>query len=292
MSEDTEEMSDVRQDLERCYQMLEEKKAQEAKEESSKEKPADISAEDDEDLQAPAGYKKEFAETFKDLPREWREYLRVREKEIEKGFSDLQPKGGAHKLLQDSYTAKADELQRQGVNSVDEWLNFMLDMDKFLSRNPTEALKTLAGVYNVSFGSVSPSNARRSPQQLLSDAMAAEVVKSHVSFFRDAVDEKGNKKHPFFGEVNHTIHELLSKGIATSLEEAYKTAVWVNNSTREKLIAQRAQEALELKSRNAQKAKDAAFAPKSKAVEPERELSLREELERNYKLLGYPDDDE
>ncbi len=292
MSEEMEEMSDIRQDLERCYQMLEEKKAQEEKAETdSTEEPTAVT-EDDEDLQAPAGYKKEFAETFKDLPREWREYLRIREQEIEKGFSDLQLKGGSHKLLQDAYEAKLSELQHKGVNSADDWLKFMLEIDKNLSDNPTVALKKLAEAYNVNFGSATPSATPRSPQQLLSDAMAAELVNNYVSSFRDAVDEKGNQKHPFFGEVNRTMHELISKGIATSLEDAYKTAIWVNISTREKLIAQRSQEALELKSRNAQKSKQAAFAPKSKAVEPEKELSLREELERNYKLLGYPDDDD
>ena len=48
---------------------------------------------------------------------------------------------------------------------------------------------------------------------------------------------------------------LIQSGMAKDLDTAYDTAVWLNRTTRDKLIAKRSQEALELKSKNAQKSK-------------------------------------
>ena len=59
--------------------------------------------------------------------------------------------------------------------------------------------------------------------------------------------------------------------------EAYEKALWLNPEVRNELISK----TINTKAADAQKAKDAAFLPKGKAKEPQKELTLREEIAKN-----------
>ncbi len=240
----------------------------------------------DEYLSAPKSYQKEFAESFASLPQEWRKYLHIREQEVDKGFGELRERTGAYKHIDDIYAARSSELRNYGITSASDWLNKMAEIDHMLSSNPADTIKMLADVYKVNIGST-PNNSSTvvRPQQQLSSALADQVVQRQVEEFAHELDENGKQKHPFFGEVVKDIYDLLSKGMANNLQDAYDTAVWFNASTRDKLINERSQAALELKSKDAKKSKEASFAPKGRGEIDTKNLSLREELEMRFAAL-------
>jgi hypothetical protein len=284
------EMSEIREELEHFAKLSAEKKAakRKAKDEQIEKKAEEVAkAAEDETLQAPRAYQKEFAETFKNLPEDWRRYLKVREQEIEKGFGALHDHLGAYRWFDDIYAAKSSELQQYGIHSAQEWLRAMARIEDMLSTVPNEAMRFLAEVYHTDFcpkaQSVGMSQGKGAS---LNDALASKVVSEEVRQFGEALDEKGNRQHPFFGEVIKEMSVLLAKGVVDNLLDAYEAAVWFNNQTRAKLLEQRTQEALEAKCKDAEKAKEAAFSPKGKAQPLPKNLSLREELEMRFAALS------
>lgn len=287
------EMSDVRKELEHFAKLAEEKSANEEAESPDKlsNSEEEISDKDtaDEYLTAPKNYGKEYAEAFKELPLKWRRYLHAREQEVERGFSDLHDRAGSHKWLDDVYASRSGELQKYGVKSSNEWLNTMVEVDKMLSHKPTDAIKMLSEIYGVNPSSANSPAATRNHGSSITDVLACQVIQKQVDDFVHEVDDNGNQKHPFFRDVVKDVYDLLQKGVVDNLNDAYESAVWFNSATRSKLIAQRSQEALELKSKDAQKSKEAAFSPKGKAVPPTKDLTLREELEMRFAALK--DDD-
>ena len=98
-----------------------------------------------------------------------------------------------------------------------------------------------------------------------------------IQAFGGQKDEKGELLHPYFDLVYQSMKSLLQNGLAASLEDAYKQAIWLNADIRKELIAQK----INSEAEEAQKAQKAAFSPKGKAKAPERPLTLREEIEKN-----------
>ena len=240
---------------------------------------------------APASYQKEFAETFGELPDKWRKYLHAREDEIDKGFKELNDRIGAAKSFDEAYARRAEILKSYGVNSKEEWINNLIHVDELLSVRPQEAIKLLAETYHV--GSL-PENsvAAGDKTSSLKKALDQHLVQAYVDEFISARNDHGEATHPYFKEVVKDMCSLIQSGMAKDLDTAYETAVWLNRTTRDKLIAKRSQEALELKSKNAQKSKEASFAPKGKAELNTKDLSLREEIEMRYAaLFGNEEDD-
>ncbi len=242
--------------------------------------------ETDDFLEAPKSYEKELAKTFCDLPFNWRKYLYTREEELDKGFSDLRERALMYKWLDEVYTSRSDELQKDGIKSSDDWLKKMVEVDAMLSQNPADTIKMLAVSYGISDSKQTPNLEANNQETNLSEIISKQLVEKQLSDFVAELDDEGTLKHPFFREVVKDMYELISKGVAADLSKAYEIAVWLNSDTRNRLIEKRTKDALELKSKDAQKSKEAAFAPKGKAPEIKKDLSLREELEMRFAELG------
>ena len=240
----------------------------------------------DEFLEAPKSYEKELAKTFCELPLNWRKYLYTREEELDKGFSDLRERALVYKWLDEVYTSRSDELQKDGIKNSDDWLKKMVEIDAMLSQNPADTIKMLAVSYGISDSKETPNSGVKNQETKLSEIISKQLVDKQLSDFVAELDDEGALKHPFFKEVVKDMHELISKGVAKDLSEAYETAVWLNSATRNKLIEKRTKDALELKSKDALKSKEAAFAPKGKAPLNKKDLTLREELEMRFAELG------
>lgn len=238
----------------------------------------------DEYSDAPKSYEQEIAKTFCELPLAWRRYLHAREDEVDKSFSDLRERAVMHKWIDEIYASRSDELQKDGIKCSDDWLKKMVEIDNLLSKNPADTIKMLAVSYGVKDGQNLSDKANK--QSDLSNIISKQLVDKQLSDFVGEIDELGGLKHPYFKDVIKDMYELISKGVAKDLPEAYETAVWLNSSTRNKLIEKRTKEALEIKSKDAQKSKEASFSPKGKAPEDKKDLSLREELEMRFAELG------
>ena len=258
------------------------------------EQPETTTAEVDEWLDAPKSYKKEYQESFKDLPQNWRKHLITREKEIERGFSDFGNRLNAFKYIDDDYNGRQEALKSFGLHSPKETHNFFYRLVDGLNTDPRATIGVLADTFGVDFNANEQGSDDSIRQQLFQmqqslnaqqqyiEQQKALTAQNDIRAFIEAKGDDGQAKHPYFEDVRADMQALLKGGLASNLDEAYSKAIYMNESVREKIIAGQAKADLQAKANEAQKAKLAGFQPKSKATPVERELTLEEELERNF----------
>lgn len=251
----------------------------------------------DEWIDAPKSYTKEYQENFKTLSPEWRKYLIEREKQVEKGFSDLGNRANANNWVNDVYSARQGRLSKNGINRAQDYFELLANIDDALAKDPKQAIRILAESYGVT------QNENNSPLSDLQHEVLAirQAMQNQQAFlveqqkqqankvFNDFVNEKddaGNLKHPYLKEVSQIMHDLIKGGVCSTLPDAYERAVWLNEDVRNKMIADKSKAELNARVADANKAKVVGFAPSSKAEEPVKERTLREELEDAFNKVG------
>lgn len=290
-------MSELRKELERQFRAHGLLRSENFEQASQKH----IAANTDEPVQsveiaviaAPKGYAAEFAEDFKNLSPEWQKFLRTREDEFDKKFDEFNSKLQQFAEIEDIYQCCAPRLSQYGIGCLQDWLKGLAWVDQAMEDDPAGTLKGLATAYGVDLGSPQVQeapvdsgtiarirNLEHSYHKLasfLQDLQARRLIEV-IEMFGHATDEKGHLLHPYFEVVKQHVWNLLSTGAAQDVAEAYEQALWSNPDVRNQLIQQR----INAKAAEAQKAKTAAFSPKGKAEAPKRELTLREQLEKNF----------
>lgn len=288
-------MSDLRDELEQGFSSAEQQSETQTISDNVEEQP--VSQEPaviDEWMDAPKSYTKEYQESFKSLSPEWRKYLIDREKQTERGFSEKNNRIESYKWADNVFNSRQDRMSKLGFGKAQEYVEHLTAIDDALDRNPAETIKALAEAYGVNFGETTNSNTEVQRQiatmqqemQSYRDFMTSQqqqAVNKEFEAFLNAKDEAGNPKHPHFEEVKADMSAIIAQGGAKNFEEAYAKAIWTNEAVRAKLIEESIQKQLNSKVEAAKVAKDAGFSPKSKAQEEVRELSLREELEAQFK---------
>jgi hypothetical protein len=128
-----------------------------------------------------------------------------------------------------------------------------------------------------------------STQQEQNDAATRQVEE-----FMNQVDDGGTLLHPHFVTVQPDILALINSGQATTLEQAYEKALWINPETSSVMQKSIRDEALASVAKEKQSKVDAAkkaggIAPGSSAVEPTQvktaPLSLHDELAANWEAM-------
>ena len=246
---------------------------------------------EDSSVPAPKSYPKEFQESFKSLSPEWQEYLLQREKQVEKGFSELGNKVSSYKWSDQIFEDRKERLQALGYNGAKEYIQKLISIDDALYQNPAETLKKISDIYGTqnANNNASMTDEQRKIWENINRASKMfeqkqnEAALFDVRRFENAVTEDGRLKHPFFKVVGQEMIGALKSGAANDLEEAYQKALWLNSKTREKMIDDQISRVLEGKFSAAQKAAEASFSPSSKTEETPKELSLREELEAAFR---------
>ena len=287
-------MSEIREELEKNLASAEtQSKGTNANEEQPVNQEPAVT---DEWMDAPKAYKKEFQDSFKTLSPEWRQYLIEREKQSERGFSDMGNKLNDLKWVDNLYNTRAERLKANGYSKAQDYIEQLAQIEDALSADPQSTLQALAEAYGVKFNdNTALSSLQRQVndvQQLVAaqrqyiQQQQQETGNRLVNEFVNAKDEAGNPKHPYFNDVREVMTDLIRKGAANDLDTAYNMAIWTNGDIREKLIQAEKAKELATKVDKAQKAKDAGFNPTSKTVSPAKEETLRESLERFYEELN------
>ena len=287
-------MSEIREELEKNLASAE---TQSKETNANEEQPANQEpAVTDEWMDAPKAYKKEFQDSFKTLSPEWRQYLIEREKQSERGFSDMGNKLNDLKWVDNLYNTRAERLKANGYSKAQDYIEQLVQIEDALSADPQSTLQALAEAYGVKFNdNTALSSLQRQVndvQQLVAaqrqyiQQQQQETGNRLVNEFVNAKDEAGNPKHPYFNDVREVMTDLIRKGAANDLDTAYNMAIWTNGDIREKLIQAEKAKELAAKVDKAQKAKDAGFNPTSKTVPPAKEETLRDSLERIYEELN------
>lgn len=289
-------MSDLREELEQGFSSADKQSETQVKtgnaveEQTTSQEPAVT----DEWMDAPKAYKQEYQESFKTLSPEWRKYLIDREKQVERGFSEQGNKLSSYKWADDVFSTRQERLGQMGFTKAQEYIEHLTAIDDALAKDPVGTLRALSEAYGVDVNNndqISNSFAKRiaEMEQSLANQQAyirqqqTQTANQAFEDFTNAKDDAGNLKHPHWEEVRSDMANLIQKGICTTLEDAYERAIWSNKDVREKMIAAQAKAELESKVAAADKAKEVAFSPKSKQTAPERDLSLREELEAAFR---------
>ena len=287
-------MSDLRDELEQGFSSVETQSETQTSDNVEEQPVSQETAVIDEWMDAPKSYTKEYQESFKSLSPEWRKYLIDREKQTERGFSEKNNRIESYKWADNVFNSRQDRMSKLGFGKAQEYVEHLTAIDDALDRNPAETIKALAEAYGVNFGETTNSNTEVQRQiatmqqemQSYRDFMTnqqQQAVNKEFEAFLNAKDEAGNPKHPHFEEVKADMSAIIAQGGAKNFEEAYAKAIWTNDAVRAKLIEESIQKQLNSKVEAAKVAKDAGFSPKSKAQEEVRELSLREELEAQFK---------
>jgi hypothetical protein len=127
-------------------------------------------------------------------------------------------------------------------------------------------------------------------QQIEQERLAREYssLENQIVSFQNAVDDKGEAKHPHFETLRLDMSEMLTKGMAKSLEDAYNKALRLNDDLHQEYINRqynsRLKEAEVVKKTVA--SKKAGFNVRSSgstsSATPIDTLPLRQQIEREY----------
>lgn len=286
-------MSDLDEELEKNFASAETQSATSNEEEQPQVQEPVI----DEWMDAPKSYTKEYQENFKTLSPDWRKYLIEREKQVERGFSDLGNKANAYNWVNDAFSSRQERLAKNGINQVQDYFNLLTQIDDALATDPQKTIQALADSYGVKFGDNNSSldslrGELRDVQQLLASQQAylkeQQTKQANLAFneFVNAKDEQGNLKHPYLNEVRQDMINLIKGGVSQTLDDAYNKAIYLNEAVRNKIISEKSQADLNSKVAEAGKAKVAGFNPSSKTEPEEREKSIQELLEDAFNKVG------
>jgi len=275
-------MSDLRDELEQNFTAAETQSEVKAEEENTNPTPA----EPEEVIDAPLAYKQEYKDSFNTLPLDWRKYLAQREKEVELGISKANSK---YNWLENIYNARKENL---GFKDSKEYIENLVAIGDALNSDPAATISKLQSIFGISEQNndvmqrqINQLNQALQQQQAFLQSQEDARFMNEIAAFRDAKDAEGNVLHPYFEDVRADMANLGRAGVGT-LEEAYERAIWGNPSIREKLLQAQAKAELDKKVKQANEVKQASFEPTSKSTPKGKELTLREELERNFDNLG------
>ena len=291
-------MSEIREEIERQFAAkgLLEPKAEigASEEQNSSTNTSKEIAKPTEVFEAPQSFEEKFAKDFKNLSPEWQRFLCVHEEQFNQAMNNCVAKLNSYAWIEQIFAANKERLHTQGIQKMQQWLEGLATIDALLQEKPQETLNAIAVCYGIK-----PLKNTDKPE---SEAITREVVgrlcnlernyrsmQEHlqqekyqrltelVGLFGNQTDQNGHLLHPYFEEVKQQIFNLLLSGTAGDVAQAYEQALWMHPTVRQKLIEQQISTA----AAEAQKAKQASFAPKGKSEAPARELTLREEIEKN-----------
>lgn len=231
----------------------------------------------DEYLTAPGTYNPDIAQTFSTLPKEWRQYLTNREKEVETSTSSLNTEVEQTKWAKEFVEKHKDVFN--GSNPAD-YLQGIMSVAMSMDKNPRETVLNLAKSVGIDLehlpqGDPNPFEEKLSglEDRLKSydsyfEQMNAQKAMNEFNEFANAKDDAGNPVNKFFNDpaVRSEIATLIKSGLP--LAQAYEKAIWSIPSIRDEMFKERMDADIAKKAQEAEKAKKAAFTPKGKE-EPE-----------------------
>lgn len=183
----------------------------------------------------------------------------------EKDMNDGGQKWSDEKRRYEETLAPVREVAKRNGVDEKEGLNRLLAANDYLERDPIGALQWLAQAYGVDLAKMEASpTARPQADPMVSDlhkkvaTLESSLQAREQKEILDVIEQfKSAPGREHFEDAKTFMGKLLETGQASTLEEAYETAIWAIPSIREKLIA--AQTATQ------QPRKDQAHLAKAKA---------------------------
>jgi hypothetical protein len=218
---------------------------------ASAESAAEPAKPQDDGPPAPASWKADAKAHWADLHPDLKQYLTGREREIERGFSRFDEDRNLGKSMRDALAPYADNIQKAGVHphqAVAHLLGFEHTLRSGSPEQKQNAIHLLARDYGIDLDAVMqhrPNLADPAITQLQSQIQQLREAEQHRQQQHEqqqlaqahAEVDGFRAKNPHFDAVRAHMHELISKGAADTLQEAYDIAVWADPALRQALIA-------------------------------------------------------
>lgn len=245
-------------------------------------------------LTPPERWSAEDKARFTALPREAQEIVLKRESDVERHLSqksqELSEKGRQHEALNQILEPRRQAWAQQGINEADE-IRGLLDLSDYAAQDPAGFIKWYAGqrgldlkqIAGVAAAPAAPAQQAGQQQAAVSPEIAPIV--SEVNNLKQIIERQQKAEldrqiqsfrespgHEHFEEVRNEMAALLKAGAAKDMPDAYRKAIWANESVRGKLL-EAERKAAEAK-RADQARQDAAKAQKAAGTQLSTKASL------------------
>lgn len=229
-------------------------------------------------IEPPASWSAEQRAKWAALPPDVQAYVAQRESEAHKAISEKGQRAAMYDAVEaaigDHKTALIAE-----YGSVDRAVNTLVNIAMQAGQRPADFIRWFAGQHRIDLSQLAqPGGQSAAPvdPQIHSLTQTVETLSSHVqqqqeaalrqqiNAFAEAKDASGKPLRPYFEDVRAEMVDLLTKGVATSLDDAYAKAVRLSDAVAAKIEAER--EAARQAEAQARAAKAAEEARRAKAV--------------------------
>lgn len=242
-------------------------------------------------IEPPKSWASEKKAIFSQLPREAQEY--VLQRETERDTFLTQKSEEASKAINESRSLKEaiepfrEQLELQGF-SVPNAVRQLLTWHNFMEKNPAEALRRLAGTYNLTLeGILQQQPARQVDPQIeelnrklsafeeyFANQQNSQISQQHLALqqqveaFRDEAGADGKPIRPFFAQAQNEMLTLIpairqanpNLSPQQVLAAAYDQAVYANPETRKLVLEMEEQKRVMANNEKLQAAKKAAVS--------------------------------
>lgn len=327
--EETEEITEEGEDDEEVStesgdeEVTEEDGGEGDQEEGSEEESEEVEEDEAEDeaIEPLANWSSEFKEKFSELPREAQEYIVQRENERESATQEKMREAAEQRKALEPVKQIIDQwnpvFQQVGM-PVETAITKLLEADYYL-RNGTpdqkqQLLQQIVNDYSIPLGDEEYADPQIQALQQQVSALSGQIetkqqqdnqadlsaAQSAIETFKSSKTDDGELKYPHFDTLQGDIQMLLQSGqvgdgdYRTRLENAYEKALWLNASTRERLLndqqSRTKQENIERQKKATVKAKKKAKANKrgvNTSASKAKKVSRRDELKEQLEAAGF-----
>lgn len=258
-------------------------------------------------IEPPASWSAEQRAKWAALPPDVQAYVAQRESDAHKAISEKGQRAAAYDAVEAAIGEHKTALISE-YGSVDRGINTLVNVAMQAGKRPAEFIQWFAGQHRIDLSQLAgqaPQGGVAADPHLHSLSQTVETLKSHVerqqeaalsaqiTAFAEAKDASGNALRPYFEDVRSDMAQIMTAGLATSLEDAYDKATRLNGAVMAKIEA--AKEATRQAEAQAKAAKAADEAKRARAVNirpvgavagsPVRAQSMRETMEAVAKQM-------
>ena len=175
-----------------------------------------------------------------------------------------------YEWVEQTFFDRKDRLGSIGLKNAREYMQFLASVDDALEKNPKQVIHDLCEIYGVE-----------------TPYMQDFKYPQKVAAYQTEKDENGNYRHPYFENVRSLMADLVRKGVAEEIDDAYQKAIWLDDRVRKHMLDTYTNNELNRKAAAAQKAKQASFSPHSKSSSDSKSnKTFRQELEELFNSMN------
>lgn len=219
-------------------------------------------------------WKKEAAAELSKLPKNVQDYIIERQEQFHKGIEQYKEHATFAKVIDKSISPYKDYLQQLGVTPEVAFPNLLKTEKTLRTGSPQEKIEMfqrLAHDYGIDLGQLASIPYDANLHQLKSQLEFTQSQLEASNRFRQSHEDAQIQDHitdfaqgrEFFEDVRMLMADLLDRGLATDLDDAYAKAVRLDPSVFEKT---QAKQQVELQKQQLSRADQAAKAAKAAAV--------------------------